>query len=101
MARVILTSLEASEYLKLPEQSLKHDRSAGRFGIPFYKVGQRVFYDRDELDAWLDGCRKVPHVEKKKEEVRKGRATKREEVEARGLGITVPALRARRAGGGV
>lgn len=97
----LLTSLEAAAFLRLSEQTLRHDRCSGRLGIPFLKVGRRVFYDVGVLTCWLTSQRHVPpRPAFNAAKVRKGRATKREEVEARRKGVTVSELRRRKAGEG-
>lgn len=52
MKKLIDTSATA-EYLGVTEQTLANWRYLGR-GPRFYRVGQLVKYDRDDLDAWLD-----------------------------------------------
>lgn len=44
----------AAEYLGLKPTTLAADAHYGRMGIPFYRVGGRVFYRRSELDKWLE-----------------------------------------------
>jgi hypothetical protein len=49
---------QAAERLGIPERSLESARGRGN-GPPFYKIGQRVVYDTDELDAWLVARRRT------------------------------------------
>lgn len=51
--RSVMTSAEASEYLRISEDTLRAWRSAGR-GPKYSKLGSQVRYRRAELDAWLD-----------------------------------------------
>lgn len=48
----MLIAEDAAEYLGLATQTLAKMRWSGE-SPPFFKVGRRVLYERDELDAWL------------------------------------------------
>ncbi|MGH7593910.1 MAG: type IV secretion system DNA-binding domain-containing protein [Gemmatimonadales bacterium] len=48
----MLIAEDAAAYLGLGRQALAKMRLTGD-SPPFFKVGRRVLYDRDELDAWL------------------------------------------------
>ena len=48
----MLIAEDAAEYLGLAMQTLAKMRWSGD-SPPFFKVGRRVLYERDELDAWL------------------------------------------------
>lgn len=48
----MLIAEDAAEYLGLATQTLAKMRWSGE-SPPFFKVGRRVLYQRDELDAWL------------------------------------------------
>ena len=48
----MLIAEDAAEYLGLATQTLAKMRWSGD-SPPFFKVGRRVLYERDELDAWL------------------------------------------------
>jgi predicted DNA-binding transcriptional regulator AlpA len=48
----MLIAEDAAVYLGLGRQSLAKMRLTGD-SPPFFKIGRRVLYDRDELDAWL------------------------------------------------
>jgi DNA-binding transcriptional MerR regulator len=48
-----LPTREASEYLSLPESTLRYYRHVG-IGPASYVLGRRVFYDVADLDAWKD-----------------------------------------------
>ncbi|MDD2265702.1 helix-turn-helix domain-containing protein [Sulfuricurvum sp.] len=52
MTKRLQTIQEASEHTGLLVSFLRKmifDRS-----IPFIKIGKRVYFDRDELNAWID-----------------------------------------------
>jgi len=48
-----LTLRETSEYLRIPEKSLRWWRCIGTTGPASYLLGGRVFYDVAELDRWI------------------------------------------------
>jgi hypothetical protein len=48
-----LSTHKASEYLSLPESTLRYYRHIGK-GPASYVLGRRVFYDIGDLDAWKD-----------------------------------------------
>jgi hypothetical protein len=48
-----LLTREASEYLSLPESTLRYYRHIGK-GPASYVLGRRVFYDVSDLDAWTE-----------------------------------------------
>ena len=61
---------------------------------------KRPLFRLSQVEAWLDRfTAPIPPVRPGSVGSRKGRPTKREKAEADRLGLTVPALRARRAGG--
>ncbi len=43
----------AAKYLGLSPATLETDRSTGKLGIPFIRIGRRIVYDLDVLDAWV------------------------------------------------
>lgn len=52
-----LNASEAAKHLQINANTLANWRCSGR-GPKYYKVGSRVVYRRDDLDAYLDGrCR--------------------------------------------
>ncbi|NMG04114.1 helix-turn-helix domain-containing protein [Azoarcus taiwanensis] len=99
-----LTSREAAEYLRVAEQSLRHDRVSGRWGIKYYKLRGRIVYSVRDLEehiearAIIPASKAAPPTEQK---VRKGRSTKLEQLQARREGISVTELRRRASRGGV
>ena len=58
MARHLLLTTEASELLRMPEATLRYWRHMGE-GPPSFKIGRRVVYDADELQAWVEAQRQV------------------------------------------
>jgi excisionase family DNA binding protein len=52
-----LSVREAAQYIGLSKTFLDHRRISGN-GPTFLKVGGRVLYERDALDAWLASCRR-------------------------------------------
>ncbi|MEM7442899.1 MAG: helix-turn-helix domain-containing protein [Pseudomonadota bacterium] len=49
---------KAAQYVNLAKATLEKDRVTGRLGIPFAKLGRRVIYDLNDLDAWVDRRRR-------------------------------------------
>lgn len=47
-----LTAREVAEELKIAEQTLAKKRWSGD-SPPFHKIGRKVVYDRDQLEAWI------------------------------------------------
>jgi hypothetical protein len=42
----------AAAYLGFAAVTLESDRSTGRLGIPYLRLGRSIAYDLDDLDAW-------------------------------------------------
>lgn len=65
-----MTRQEAAAYLGVSVQFLEVDVRSGRHGVPYVKVGRKVFYRRSALDQWLASCavnpgaqaEGIPHV---------------------------------------
>jgi predicted DNA-binding transcriptional regulator AlpA len=53
MARNLLLTAEAAARLRMPVGTLRYWRHIGH-GPPSVKIGRRVMYDADELDAWVE-----------------------------------------------
>lgn len=53
----MLGTAEAAAYVRRAPQTLAKLRSIGG-GPPYYKIGRNVYYDRVDLDAWLDSRRR-------------------------------------------
>ena len=49
--RTFLIAEEVADERRTTVESLSRERTAGE-GPPFYKIGSRILYDRDDLDAW-------------------------------------------------
>ena len=45
----------AAQYIGKSKQSLADDRHCKRWGIPFRKIGGRIFYHVKDLDAFVNG----------------------------------------------
>ncbi|MBU3004284.1 helix-turn-helix domain-containing protein [Paraglaciecola arctica] len=50
----LLNRNEAADYISVKPQTLSVWATTGRYGLPFIKVGRKVFYRREELDQFLD-----------------------------------------------
>jgi len=56
-----LSTEEAAEYLGLSIQTLSSWRAGeAPQGPPFHKLGLKVRYTREDLDAWVASCRVAP-----------------------------------------
>lgn len=55
-----LSRIDAALYLGLEVSTLATDVTTKRLGIPYVKVGSRVYYRRSQLDAWLEVRHVVP-----------------------------------------
>ena len=49
----LLPESQAANYLGLSISTLRSDRLNGGLGIPYFKIGRLVRYEKSELDAWL------------------------------------------------
>ena len=52
-----MTTSEAAKFLGISPGTLTVWRSSGKQRIPYYKVGRRVVYDRQDLTNWLTSRR--------------------------------------------
>lgn len=50
---MLLTNAQAAEYLGTSAKSLTVLRNAGRINIPYLKWGNRIKYEKDDLDKWI------------------------------------------------
>lgn len=50
----LLDTRQAAARLGIQPNTLEMWRSAGRYGLPYLKVGRVVRYRARDLDAWLD-----------------------------------------------
>ena len=48
-----LNETEAADYLEVKPHTLATWRTTGRYSLPFVKIGSKVRYRREALDAWL------------------------------------------------
>jgi excisionase family DNA binding protein len=53
-SRELLDDAEAAELSGICAGTLSVWRSAGRYKLPFVKVGRRVKYRRNDIEAWLE-----------------------------------------------
>lgn len=53
-----LTSQEAAIYMKISKNTLNNWRLNRSQKIPFLKLGTRVIYRSEDLDKYLESCRK-------------------------------------------
>ncbi len=54
LTRRLLNRVDAAAYIGVEPQTLAAWASAGRYNLPFVKVGRKVYYRRVDLDAWLE-----------------------------------------------
>lgn len=50
---VAMTLTEVADHTRIPENTLRYWRARGHGGPPSHKRGRRIYYDRDEVDAWM------------------------------------------------
>ena len=58
MKRENLTNDEAAKYLRISKETLWRLRATGK--LSYYRVGGKLIFDRAELDAYLESCRRGP-----------------------------------------
>ncbi len=51
----LLTITEAAELLRAPVATLRYWRHLGT-GPASFRLGRRVLYRREDLNAWIDAC---------------------------------------------
>ena len=56
--RILRNTNEAAGYVGLKQRTLEKKRREGS-GPVFLKLGGRVLYDQQDLDAWLASCRRT------------------------------------------
>ena len=57
-----LTRRQAADYLGMSHEFLEVDVVTKRHGIPYIKVGRKVFYLKSDLDTWVLARRHNPSV---------------------------------------
>jgi excisionase family DNA binding protein len=50
----LLTPPEAANHIGVSVGTLSVWRCTGRYSIPYLKVGRKILYRREDLDAWLN-----------------------------------------------
>jgi excisionase family DNA binding protein len=55
-----LNTQEAATLLGLKPQTLHLWRSAGRYNLPFVRLGRAVRYRREDIEQFVASCRVVP-----------------------------------------
>jgi excisionase family DNA binding protein len=50
----LLNRNEAASYISVKPQTLSVWATTGRYGLPFIKVGRKVFYRKEALDQFLN-----------------------------------------------
>jgi predicted DNA-binding transcriptional regulator AlpA len=53
--RRLVDTKQLAQYTKTSKSFWDKDRMTGETGCRFYKIGRRVLYDLNEIDAWLSG----------------------------------------------
>lgn len=48
----VLTARQLEEQFSIPRSSQKRQRTLGNF-IPYFRVGNRVYYRRDAVEGWI------------------------------------------------
>ncbi len=54
----LLTNSEAADFLRVSPGTLENWRTFKRYGVPYTRVGARIYYDANDLLDWL-ASRKV------------------------------------------
>ncbi|MEW6292795.1 MAG: helix-turn-helix domain-containing protein [Pseudomonadota bacterium] len=101
----VLSERSAAHFLNTSPSTLRRDRATGHAGgIPFVRIGARVVYVREALECWLREQQQRPATRSALTATRglkRGRPTKKEQLDAARLGLNVAQLRAREAAGAV
>ena len=56
---MLLTTVQAAEYLGLKPRSLRSPE-VNKLEIPWYRIGQRVMFRKDELDEYIQARKFKP-----------------------------------------
>ncbi|MDN5760048.1 MAG: helix-turn-helix domain-containing protein [Tomitella sp.] len=54
-----LTTTEAAEYIGIPAATVRYWRHKGEGPASYTLGGKRVFFDKDDLDAWIDAQKRA------------------------------------------
>lgn len=60
-----MSEKEAAEYLGLNRQTLWFWRKTGKYRVPFRLIGIRAWYEKEDLDKYLEGKVFKPEGDKK------------------------------------
>jgi len=77
---MLLSVPELSAYLNIKPKTLYAKTEAGE--IPHYRIGRTIRFRLDEINAWLEGCRKHIHQAPEQVGVRKKRKSSRCQISA-------------------
>jgi hypothetical protein len=55
----LLSTREAAQRYGLGESTLEKDRVFGQIGFPYLKIGRRVLYDPEQVEKFLQTCRRT------------------------------------------
>lgn len=58
MQRQLMTIEEVAEYCRVSVLTIRWLRQDGRF-VPAIKIGRRLMFDADDVEAWLSAQREV------------------------------------------
>jgi excisionase family DNA binding protein len=61
VAREVLSAAEAAKYLGVSKSLLDKNRCSGKLKLPFTRIGRRVVYLKQDLNAFLESQRRI-HV---------------------------------------
>lgn len=67
----LLTISELAVYLSIKQKTIYAKVEAGE--IPHYRIGRLIRFRLDEIDAWLDGCRKKNQPEAERQKIKSNR----------------------------
>jgi len=57
--RRLMTTAETAVYTGLAESTLEQSRVTGKLGLPFVKIGRSVFYDKADVDSWIESKKRT------------------------------------------
>lgn len=71
----LLTIPELAAYLSIKQKTIYSKVEAGE--IPHYRIGRLIRFRLDEIDTWLEGCRKKNQPEAESQTKKRRRTSKR------------------------